>query len=245
MGNVLLFASGKGGVGKSTVVAGLGSALASDGKKVLLVDCDVCLGALDMMLFCAEKNVYNWLDVCRGSVDAAQASIVCRRGLRLLTAPRSEVLASDGGSFASLISSQRQLNDYILIDAPAGIGEMIGLTAPLSDYAILVATPDEVSVKAAAVTEARCEELGVKTSRLIINRFRYKAVKQRRLLTVDSVVDKSFTRLLGIVPEDDAVVYSSVTKKELSPKSSVYRAFGRIAQRIEGRECGLLLSDLK
>ena len=63
MAQKIVIASGKGGAGKSSLAAGLGSALVRMGKRVLLIDGDIGLRSLDMILGCAESTVYDWADV--------------------------------------------------------------------------------------------------------------------------------------------------------------------------------------
>ena len=89
MGAVTVITSGKGGVGKSTIVTGLGSALARRGKRVLLIDGDAGLSCLDLMLDVAEERVYDISDVISGGAELSQAIYSCpwQEGMYLLAAP--------------------------------------------------------------------------------------------------------------------------------------------------------------
>ena len=104
--------------------------------------------------------------------------------------------------------------------------------------AIVVATADEVSVKGAAALARRVKGLGIEQCRLLINRYDVKAAQKGRLLTIDEIIDKTAVRLLGIVPEDPAITYSTVTGEQRANNKSA-KAFARIAERIEGNNVPL------
>ena len=246
MAQIILVASGKGGVGKSSVTAFLGKALVKQNKKVLLIDLDVMLKSLDIILGCTEKCVYDWCDVLEGRADAENAVVKGENGNPdLLCAPVSFSPSITQNGLAPFIEPLKENYDYIFLDAPAGLGEMLMLGSQIADFALTVATPDEVCVRSANMAADMMKKYGMNGEiRLIINRFRKKDVRKGSLLNADSVIDKTGVRLIGIVPEDSAVKFFSVSGKPLSPRSQAYPAFERIALRLDGKNIPLKFNNL-
>ncbi|MBE6835645.1 MAG: septum site-determining protein MinD [Ruminococcaceae bacterium] len=246
MKNIFLVASGKGGVGKSSVTAFLGRALVKLNKKVLLIDMDVALRSLDLILNTTEKCVYDWGDVLEERATVKQAVVKGENGNPdLLCAPVrfSPVLTEKG--LEPIIDEIRDDYDFIFLDAPAGLGEMLSLGSAVADKALLVATPDEVCVRSAGVAADTIFSYGFKgEARLVINRYRKKESKRGRLLAADSVIDKTAVRLIGIVPEDNAVAFYSVTAGVLNERNPAYLAFMRIAKRLLGERIELKFTKL-
>lgn len=246
MQRVILVASGKGGVGKSSVTAFLGKALVKLNKKVLLIDMDVSLRSLDLILGVTEKCVYDWGDVLEERATVSQAIVRGENGdPDLLCAPVSFSDAISEKGLEPILEAVKGEYNYILLDAPAGLGEMLRLGSRVCECAFIVSTPDEVCVRSAGVAADKIREYGFEgESRLIINRFRKKESEKGRLLDADSVIDKTCVRLIGIVPEDSAISFYSVTKRPYNSKNPAFRAFSRIAGRLEGENIPLNFANL-
>ena len=135
--------------------------------------------------------------------------------------------------------------DYIIIDAPAGIGTAFMLAAAMADEGIIVSTPDPVCVRAAEKAGEELKKYGVENIRLIINKFNKGAVENKFLMNIDETIDSTRVRLLGIVPEDMEIPFNYTSGKNLSKKSSAAKAFERIAKRISGKNVPLNLKLLK
>lgn len=243
MADKILIASGKGGVGKSTLTAFLGREIASGGKSVLLIDADMGLGALDTMLGSADKTMNTWFDVQCGNCDLKSAITAVSPNLKLLPAPGFYSGDIPDNVFVKIISECESDFDLIFIDAPAGVDGCLPNAAAACDKAVFAATADEISVKAAACASFETEKYGIKREdmRLIINRFIKKAAVKSRLLNIDGVIDKSGVRLIGIAPEDKKIPYSSVTGVYPDKKSKFAKAIKRIAARIGGENIPLVL----
>ena len=127
MGKVILFASGKGGVGKTTITAGVGFAFAQSGKKVLLLDADLRLRNLDLVLGAQDKAIFDVQDIFYGRCEEERAILASNThpGLFFLSAPL-ELTASSGDIFSFILKfalEKSKKYDYVLIDCPAGLGE--------------------------------------------------------------------------------------------------------------------------
>ena len=232
MAQKIAIASGKGGVGKTSVCVGIGKALTALGMKVLLIDCD-CLRSLDVLTGVTEQLVYNFGDVIFGRC-AAEDALYENEGLSVVTCPDSYDNISDY-SMKWLISKYEKDFDYILLDAPAGIERGLHMALSVADRAIVVSTPDLVCVRSACIAGKEIEKAGINNIRLVINRVSKKDVIRGRLLNIDSVIDATQVQLIGIVPEDPKIRLGSMGRDIYRKGQVSYRALGNIAKRIIGQ----------
>lgn len=243
MAYIYTVASGKGGVGKSTFCVNVTTALAALGKKVLLIDGDAGIRSLDILLGVGEILVYDWMDVIELYCSSGKAKLNFMDNADFLPAPMTypETLTTLG--FGKMLDAYREDYDYIFIDAPAGFNQLVKIYAKLSNGGIIVATPDEISARSALIAGNELISLGIDEEdlRLVINRFDEKAVRRGKLLNIDEMIDKTYLRLLGVIPEEPELMYSSVTLRSLSEYSGAQTAFSNIAQRIIGKETELSL----
>lgn len=240
----VVIASGKGGVGKSTLAARLGLLYATSGLKTLLIDCDAGLSSLDVMLRCGEQTAFSWYDAYTGRCTPEEAVVHCEAGPDLLPAPSQHLPEEAPDAVKAVLDPIKDNYDIVLVDAPAGISQGLRRAANAVKKAIILATADEVSVKDAAVLEKVVKECGIEQTRLVINRYNVKAAKKGKLLTVDEIIDRTSVQLLGIIPEDSEIMYSTVTGK-INVRSKSFRAISRISERIKGENIPLSLSLLK
>ena len=237
MGEVIAVVSGKGGTGKTSVCAGLATALAESGETVLCIDCDIGLRNLDISLGLAQMDALSFLEVCRGEYTLEQAAIhPDYPKLRFLTAPMNcQPQDIDGKAFSQLLRQARNTCSYILLDAPAGIDAGFHLAAKYADRVLLVTGADPASVRDAARAGELLELMGKPEVRLVVNRINPKMVSAMKL-TVDDVMDQSGLPLIGIVPEDPQVTIRAAFEKPLLKKNKkgAAAACRRIAKRIQG-----------
>ncbi|MBQ6897410.1 MAG: AAA family ATPase [Clostridia bacterium] len=239
-----VIASGKGGVGKSTVTKSLGLQFAQKNCNVLLIDCDAGLSSLDIMLGVSERVNFTWGDIAEERCTTDDALIKISDTLTLIPSPKAPLSEEFPDIIKKLTDELQDNYDYIFIDAPAGIGRGLARAARGAEKALVTATADEVSVTGAGTVQRVLKENGIKESRLLINRYNVKAAKKGLLLTVDEIIDKTLVQLIGIIPEDKNIMYSTVSEKKLKTKKSD-GAFERIAGRISGKYIPLELSQLK
>lgn len=236
MAEKILFTSGKGGVGKSTISTTLAKLLCAEGKEVLIVDFDVALRTLDIMLSVSSLVLYDWYDVLEETCEP-DAALLKTNGPKLLAAPVSgvEVTTDD---IKRLMSFYEDKFDYILLDCPAGVGSMFHAALAAADTAVIISTPDLICVRSAAVAADMAADAGV-SSRLIINRVKKNVIKNGRALNIDEVIDATGVQLIGVVPDDMQLSLSVLNGELIDPSSKSVKAIGRIMRRLMGENVPL------
>ncbi len=238
MSEFILVASGKGGAGKSSFVTGVAKALTTLGKKILVVDCDVGLRSLDIMLDVTENVVFDWGDLLLGRCDAEQA--VIKGKIDLLAAPRNFDDGFTPDKMKKIFEQFREKYDFVFFDSPAGIDRGFTLAAAPADRAIVVTTPDSVCVRSCSRAFDELRKMKKDDVRLVINMFEVKPVCKKKLLNIDQCIDETGVQLLGVVPRDINIPYSTVTGKQPPSDSPASLAFSRIARRINGQRIPLI-----
>lgn len=240
MGEAIVVTSGKGGVGKTTTSANIGTALALMEKKVCLIDTDIGLRNLDVIMGLENRIIYDIVDVVQGRCKLKQALIKDKRFdyLSLLPASQtSDKTAITINGMKEIVAGLKQEYDYIIIDCPAGIEQGFQNAVAGADRAIVVTTPEKSSVRDADRIVGLLEKEEMKESpRLVINRIRSHMMKNGDMIDVDEIVQLLSIDLIGIVIDDDEVIKAS-NKGEpiaLNPNSKASIAYRNIARRILG-----------
>ncbi len=242
MASVAVVTSGKGGVGKSSVTAGLGAALVKRGRRVLLVDCDAGLRSLDYLLGITEQLVYDASDIVAGNCAPLKAIYPCTHcpGLFLLPAPQRVDYMIAPDLMREVVASLSKYFDVILTDSPAGMGRGFYAAAAPATHAFLIATPDPVCLRDTEKIRRAVETLGIQNVRLLINRFQLDIFRRSGFYEdLDAVIDAAGVQLLGVVPEDSEVIAAAAQGRGLSPRSRSSKAFDRIAARMDGERVPL------
>ena len=229
--DILTVASAKGGVGKSTFCCCIGKVLASQGKRVLLVDMDIGVRSLDILLGLSEKTVYNWGDVVKGNCEYRKAVLEAEKGLFLLPAPVDFSEEYTEEAFADMLSALKKDFDFILLDSPAGLESGFRLSLSASDSCIIISTPDTVSIRAASYAAQSVRTAGKTDVRLVVNKFNKKL---HRNIDVDSYIDEVGAQLLGIIP-DSVEIYKFVNGESIPADCKGGKAIFRIAKRMCGQ----------
>lgn len=250
MGEAIVITSGKGGVGKTTTTANLGTALALLGKRVCLVDTDIGLRNLDVIMGLENRIIYDLVDVVEGRCTIQKALVKDKRfedRLYLLPAAQtSDKSAVTPEQMKQLIDDLRQDYDYILIDCPAGIEQGYKNAVAGADGAIVVTTPDISAVRDADRIIGLLEkEEHMKRPRLVINRIRSHMLKNHDMLDIDEIVMHLSIDLLGIIVDDEHVIKASNSGEPivLDPNSKASLAYRNIARRLLGESVPLMSLD--
>lgn len=245
MGEVIVVTSGKGGVGKTTTTANIGTGLALAGKKVVLIDTDIGLRNLDVVMGLENRIVYDLVDVVEGFCRVKQALIKDKRydGLYLLPAAQTrDKSAVSPQQMMKLCDELREEFDYIVIDCPAGIEQGFKNAIAGADKAIVVTTPEVSAVRDADRIIGLLEANEIKNPKLLINRIRMDMVKRGDMMNIDDIIDILAIGLIGVVPDDEKIVVST-NKGEpaiTDDKSPAGQAYRNIARRLMGEEVAFL-----
>ncbi|HWL27015.1 MAG TPA: septum site-determining protein MinD [Ureibacillus sp.] len=249
MGEAIVITSGKGGVGKTTTTANLGTALALQGKKVCLVDTDIGLRNLDVVLGLENRIIYDIVDVIEGRCKAHQAIVRDKRvDEKLFLLPAAQTTdknAVNPEQMKSLIDELKREFDYVLIDCPAGIEQGYRNAVAGADRAIVVTTPEISAVRDADRIIGLLEQEDIEPPRLIINRIRKKLMNNGDTLDINDITTHLSIDLLGIIIESDEVISSS-NKGEpivMDPNNKASLGYRNIARRILGESVPLMSID--
>lgn len=239
MSEIIVITSGKGGVGKTTSVANIGIGLAKKGKKVVLIDADIGLRNLDILLGMENDVVYDIADVILGNCGLRQSLIRSEYSENLYLLPASQstekyiLNAEDIGLICQKLADEF---DYILIDCPAGIGNGFKNAVACANRAIVVTGGEKTAIRDADRVIDKLNEYGIHNNHILINRIRKNLVKSGDMINPDDVIDTLGVKIIGLIPDDDAVIIS--TNKGLpcilDKSSYVGVAYENIARRIMG-----------
>lgn len=250
MGQAIVVTSGKGGVGKTTTTANLGTALAMTGNKVVLLDADIGLRNLDVVMGLENRIVYDLVDVVEGYCRLKQALIKDKRFESLYLLPAAQTkdkTAVSPDQMKSLVQELTKEFDFVLIDCPAGIEQGFKNAIAGANRAVIVTTPEVSAVRDADRIIGLLEAEQVGTPMLILNRIRPKMVKQGDMMDISDVIDILAIDLLGVVPDDESIVVSTNRGEPavLSNSSKAGEAYRNIAHRLQGEDVPLMNLDVE
>lgn len=245
-GRVIVITSGKGGVGKTTTSANIGTALAKSGASVVLIDTDIGLRNLDLLLGLENRIVYTLVDVVEERCKLKQALVKDKKcpNLCLLAAAQTRDKSAVTADQLKDICEQLQEDfDFVLVDCPAGIEEGFKTAVAGASEAIVVTTPEMSAVRDAdriiGLLEAKEE---IKSYKLLVNRVRPNLVQTNDMMSVEDVIDILSCELIGVIPEDTGIITSTnrgepIVNDEKSPAGQAYQ---NVAKRIQGEEVPFL-----
>ncbi len=247
-GRVITITSGKGGVGKTTATANIGVALARRGQRVVCLDADIGLRNLDVVMGLENRIVYDLVDVVEGRAKLRQALIRDKRLSELSLLPAAQTRDKTAVKEAQMLKLADDLKkefDFVLIDSPAGIEHGFRNAIAPAEEVLIVTTPEVSAVRDADRIIGLVEAAEKSTPRLIINRLRPSMVKRGEMLDTKDVLEVLAIELIGIVPEDEAIITSTnrghpVAFEDRSPAGA---AFTRIAQRLLGEDVPFMVFD--
>lgn len=200
----IVVTSGKGGVGKTTVTASLGRAIADEGFRVVLVDGDVGLNNLDVVVGVESKVVFDMGDVLTGKCRLSQALLDDRESaVKVLpSAVNNSVVTAQ--AFRGLIDGFSDY-DFVLIDCPAGIEDGFHRAVSAADEAVVVTTPSASAIRDADKVISLLGSYKLRDISLVVNRVRYDMVARGEMLGALDIGRLLRLPVVGIIPEDDCI----------------------------------------
>ncbi|MDE0313640.1 MAG: septum site-determining protein MinD [Candidatus Poribacteria bacterium] len=240
MGKVIVITSGKGGVGKTTSTANLGTALAMIGKTVVMVDADVGLRNLDVVMGLESRVVYTSMDVFEKRCELYKALVKDRRVEDLMLLAASQRNRKDDikpEQMQEVCEKLKQEYDFVLVDSPAGIEQGFRNAAAGADEAIIITTPDLSAIRDADRIIGLLQNQEIQPINLVLNRLSPALVKKGNMISKNDVLDFLNIDLLGVVPEDTGVIASTNRGIPLvhNAGSQGAEAYMRIARRMTGQ----------
>lgn len=245
LGTAIVITSGKGGVGKTTTSANIGTGLAMLGYSVVVVDADIGLRNLDVVMGLENRIVYDIVDVVEGNCRLKQALIKDKRHEKLYLLPAAQTRDKSAVAPDQMLALVEELKgqfDYIIVDSPAGIEQGFQYSVAGADEAIIVTTPEISAVRDADRVIGLLESKEIYNPKLIINRIRPDMVKRGDMMNMEDIVDILAIDLLGIIPDDESIVISTNKGEPVITEGSSLsaRAYKNIVDRITGKEVDLL-----
>lgn len=238
MSEVIVITSGKGGVGKTTTVANMGTALAMLGKRTAVVDTDIGLRNLDVVLGLENRIVYNLVDVVNGNCRLKQALIKDKRNSNLFLLPAAQTKdksAVTPEQMIKLVEELREEFEYILLDCPAGIEQGFKNAIAGANKAIVVTTPEVSAIRDADRIIGLLEANNLRDIHLIINRLRPEMIARGDMMSVEDVTEILAVDLIGTILDDEQIVVSTNQGEPLSGKNSqAEHEYQNIAKRLLG-----------
>ncbi|MBQ8316028.1 MAG: septum site-determining protein MinD, partial [Lachnospiraceae bacterium] len=231
---------GKGGVGKTTTTANVGTGLAKLDKKVVLIDTDIGLRNLDVVMGLENRIVYNLVDVIEGSCKINQVFIKVKGYNNFYLLPSAQTrdkTAITPEQMKKLTDQLKEEFDYVIIDCPAGIEQGFHNAIAGADRALVVTTPEVSAVRDADRIIGLLEANEIKQTHLIVNRLRMDMVKRGDMMSSEDVVEILAIPLIGVVPDDENIVISTNQGAPLVGNNTLAgKAYMNICKRVDGEE---------
>ena len=248
MSEVIVVTSGKGGVGKTTTTANIGTGLAKLGKKVVMIDTDTGLRNLDVVLGLENRIVYNLVDVVEGNCRIKQALITDKRCPKLYLLPTAQTRDKSAVTPEQMIKLLDELKsdpegfDYIILDCPAGIEQGFQNAIAGADRALVITTPEVSAIRDADRIVGLLDAHGLKDHEdLIVNRIRMDMVNRGEMMSIEDVNDILQLNVIGAVPDDENIVVATNKGQPLVGDDSLAgQAYMNICHRIIGEEVPFL-----
>ena len=248
MAKIIVVTSGKGGVGKTTTSAAIGTGLALRGFKTVIVDFDVGLRNLDLIMGCERRVVYDFVNLINGDSNMNQTLIKDKRSENLFILPASQTRDKDAltpEGVERVLEELKENFDYIVCDSPAGIEKGAHLAMYFADEAVVVTNPEVSSVRDSdrilglLSSKSRRAENGEKIKEhLLLTRYNPERVENGEMLSVADVEDILSIPLLGVIPESQAVLKASNQGVPviMDDKSDAGQAYSDAVERLLGKD---------
>ena len=226
MGKAIVIASGKGGTGKTMFAANLGTTLAGQGHKVVLIDLDTGLRNLDLYLGIENNIVYDVNDVLTGVCRIRQALVKIKAfpGLYFMAAspqkPNGEITP---------------LHIKVLCEKLTGIDDGMIIATGGCDMGIIVVTPEYASLRNAETVKKTIKAQGIDNICYVVNRIDLRLIESGKAPSFDEVTKNIREKIVGIIQEDENIHVSTNLGVPIVSMTDTYiaKSFMAMADRIK------------
>ena len=234
MARRILIASGKGGVGKTTISAGLGEMLSTFGASVCVIDFDFGLNNLDLALGVESRVVYDLGDYLNGRCKLRQAltQVSVKNNFYFLSTNKMSVETCDEEQIKDAIAKISVIFDYIIFDCSAGLSQAFRLGVSLASEVLIVVCPSVFSLKDASVIKSFLLTQNRKDLGVIINRIRGDLVACGQMLNEKQIERVVEMPIVGIIPESDGYLTNGNLVSVCESAEPIYLAMKTLAQNI-------------
>lgn len=249
MSQVIVVTSGKGGVGKTTSSAAIGTGLALKGNKTVIIDFDIGLRNLDLIMGCERRVVYDFVNLINGEANLNQTLIKDKRVDNLFILPASQTRDKDAltkEGVGKVIEELKESFDYIVCDSPAGIEAGAMMALYYADQAVITTNPEVSSVRDSdrilGILQSKSlraeQNLEPIKEHLLVTRYNPARVDEGEMLSVEDIVDILAIKLVGVIPESQAVLKASNSGEPviLDSESDAGQAYNDTIERLMGQE---------
>ncbi|OIQ46913.1 MAG: septum site-determining protein MinD [Gammaproteobacteria bacterium MedPE] len=249
MSQVIVVTSGKGGVGKTTSSAAIGTGLALKGNKTVIIDFDIGLRNLDLIMGCERRVVYDFVNLINGEANLNQTLIKDKRVDNLFILPASQTRDKDAltkEGVGKVIEELKESFDYIVCDSPAGIEAGAMMALYYADQAVITTNPEVSSVRDSdrilGILQSKSlraeQSLEPIKEHLLVTRYNPARVDEGEMLSVEDIVDILAIKLVGVIPESQAVLKASNSGEPviLDSESDAGQAYNDTIERLMGQE---------
>lgn len=256
MAKIIVVTSGKGGVGKTTTSAAIGTGLALAGNKTVIIDFDVGLRNLDLIMGCERRVVYDFVNVINNEANLNQTLIKDKRVENLFIMPASQTRDKDALTIEGVEKVLEELSetfDFIICDSPAGIEKGAHMALYFADEAVVVTNPEVSSVRDSdrilgiLQSKSKRAEQGSEPVKehLLLTRYNPTRVEEGEMLSVSDVEDILAIPLLGVIPESEAVLKASNQGEPVihNQDTDAGKAYSDAVKRLLGEEVAFRFLD--
>ncbi len=239
MGKVILVSSGKGGTGKTMFSVNLGATLERQGNRVMLLDMDMGLRNMDIYLGMENKVIYNIMDVVSGicRIKKAMLRVDGFEHLYFMAAsPRKDDRDMTPLHMEVLCNKLKKYFDYIIIDCPAGIGDLFDVSVAAADKTVIVTEPEVASLRDADTTERYLREKGINDICVVINKVKVELMQANLVPGISEIMEMFKSPVVGLVQYDENIHISTNKGIPIVCKEGTYiqQNFMDMASRIVG-----------
>lgn len=232
MGKLIVISSGKGGVGKTTTSVNLSTALAKQGKNVILVDGNLTTPNVGLHLGLTKFPV-TLNDVIKGEANLEDAVYIHPLGFKLMPGSLSIRSFSEINSrrIKKVFDDLKNMCDFVIVDSAAGLGNEAISVLRNADEILIVTNPELPAVTDAFKVVTLAREVGIPVKGVILNKVRREDF-DLGFKAIEGLLETPITAAIA----EDKLMREAIYKKKpithLRPNSSSAKQYHHLARKV-------------